>query len=149
MGLMLSNHKTRKVYCAAMEAGFLGWLFIHYFFCQLIYQYAWGIQNGDAMALQAADAVYRAFAVPFYGWYLLMDIPFLIHLVAIIRGNSLLPRRAAALHPLPVILLLRVLTNVLPQTPFVYGLGLGAMNEGMIIWFIAALFAGELKRRPD
>lgn len=143
MALTIRDKRWRKRFWAAMTAGLLGWLLIHYFFSQLIYQFAWGCQHGDPMALESAHAVNLAFQFPVGAWYVLMTIPFLIYLILTIRGKTHLPRWTALLSPVVCVIILRVLVQVLPQTPFVYGLNIGAMNEAMLIWFAAVLLAGR------
>lgn len=71
-----------------------------------------------------------------------MAIPFLLYLILTIRGKTHLPRRTALLSPVVCFIALRMLVWALPQTPFVYGLNIGAMNEAMLIWSLMALLAG-------
>lgn len=146
MALTIRDKRWRRRFCWAMAAGLPGWMLIHYFFSQLIYQFAWGCQNGDPMALEAACAVNLAFRCPVGVWYVLMAVPFVLHLILTARGRTHLPRWTALLSPAVCLAVLRVLTAALPQTPFVYGLNIGAMNESMLIWFAAALLAGRGRR---
>lgn len=139
MALTIRDKRWRRHFGWTMTAGLLGWMLIHYFFSQLIYQFAWSCRNGDPMALEAAHAVNLAFRYPVGVWYVLMAVPFLLHLVLTVRGKTHLPRWTALLSPAVCLVMLRVLTAVLPQTPFLYGLNIGAMNESMLIWFLAVL----------
>lgn len=147
MALTIRDKRWRRRFCGAMAAGLPGWMLIHYFFSQLIYQLAWSCRSGDPMALESARAVNLAFRYPVGVWYVLMAVPFLIHLALTARGRSHLPRWTALLSPVVCLVVLRVLAAVLPQTPFAYGLSIGAMNEAMLIWFFAALAAGRRRGR--
>lgn len=149
MALTIRNKGWRKRFCWTMAAGLPGWMLIHYFFSQLIYQFAWASQNGDTMALEAACAVNLAFRYPVGVWYVLMAVPFLLHLGLTVRGLTHLPRWTALLSPVVCLVALRVLAALLPQTPFAYGLSIGAMNEAMLIWFCAALLTGRAGRRAS
>ncbi len=139
MSLTIRDKRLQKAFWITAAASLFGWLLIHYFFCQIIYQYAWLSQAGDPLAYDSAAAVYSAFYPTVGPWYLIMAIPFVIHLAATLRGRTVLTRWTALLHPVVWIVLLNLAFSLLPQTPFIYGLRMGAMSETMLIWFITAL----------
>ncbi|HWQ76471.1 MAG TPA: DUF6796 family protein [Syntrophomonas sp.] len=146
MSLTLLNSRARKAFRVTAAISLFGWLLIHYFFCQLIYQYAWISQSGSPLAYESTAAVYDAFYPTVGPWYLIMAIPFVLHFVATLRGRSALPRWTVLLHPVPWMVLAKAVFLLLPETAFTYGLRMGSMSETMLIWFITALGAKKGKK---
>ena len=68
----------------------------------------------------------------------------IILIVAILRGNTYLKKRAAVFGPVIPMLIIIVIAQVLPQSAFSYGLYTFNMNAAMMGWFVCLLTVGSM-----
>lgn len=124
-----------------MVAGLFGWPMIHNFFGAVSCLYAWACaRSGVTFAGEAVAALREAMAPGVMLWYVVMVVPFLVHIVDILRGKSYYSRKIALAHPLVWYLVICLISALLPASLFANGLYTFSMNGAMLVWFLTGLF---------
>ena len=142
----ITSDKLKKMFLVTSVCGFFGWLMIHYYVSSLVYQYAWGIQNGVDVAFEYTSAVLDAFSPLILLWYCIVIIPFIIHLLATIMGKTNLHKATALANPLLCLVYIAIILSILPQSKFATAIKMGIASEAIFIWVIILLL---VKRNED
>ena len=135
----ITSSKLKKAFLVTSACGFFGWLMIHYYVSSLVYQYAWGVQNGVNNAFEYTTAVLDAFSPIISSWYCIVIIPFILHFFATITGKTSLPKATTLANPLLCLLYIAIILSVLPESKFASALQMGIASEAILIWIITLL----------
>ena len=142
----ITNDKLKKIFIITAICGFFGWLMIHYYVASLVYQYAWGIQNGIDIAFEYTSAILDYFSSIIFLWYFIVIIPFVIHFIATITGNTNLSKFSMFGNPLLCLVYIGVLLSILPDTKLSSAIQMGIASEAIFIWVVVLLLS---KRKED
>ena len=71
--------------------------------------------------------------------FLLIGVPLLKLIIDILRRKTCLKRTAVFFSPIVPMAVIFVAAQLLPQSPFSYGLYTFCMNGGMLVWFVYLL----------
>lgn len=147
----LSGEREKKVYHYLTIFSLTPWLALHLFYIMILYGFAWMRGNGyEAAALPVSDALFShlAWIVPVSE--VLMLPPYLYWAYLVLRKYSVLPRWMTLANPLVFYALLKLLTLLMPDSPFRLAFTNGLMSEAMALWFgIMLIWTGRQNgRRP-
>ncbi|MCM1328260.1 MAG: hypothetical protein NC253_02370 [Ruminococcus sp.] len=106
--------------------------------------------GGRELAVTLSGGFADVSTAAFYGAYLFVFAGYLAVPIAIIAGKTYLKKSAAIFTPLVPMTIISEVREMLPDTPFAYGLFTFCMNFGMIVWFIYLICANKkLKRSAE
>ena len=135
----ITNDKLKKIFLVMSACGFFGWLTIHYYVSSLVYQYAWGVQNGVEVAFEYTTAVLDAFSPIILLWYGIVIIPFIIHFFATILGKTNLHKATALANPLLCLVYIAIILSILPQSKLTSAIQMSIASEAILVWIITLL----------
>ena len=138
--VLIRSPKGKTRYQALTTLGLSPWLCIHILYVMLLFAFAWMNQNDFIeAALPASEALFSQYVPVVVVGEILMVLPFLYWFWLVATNKTALPRSAAISKPLTIYLLLKLLTSLMPDTPFRLGFTTGLMSESMVIWFLILL----------
>lgn len=144
MADIVNEEKKKKRLQFLFGASAFVWLLIHYYYSINVFCYAWMMQNGgEVLAGKFSKALGDAMLCGVAIGYIPLIIPNVLHLVAVIKSKTVLKKTTAIFHPLVWIVIFNIGANMMPSTPFTYGLYTFCMNAGMLVWFIFMLFYSQ------
>lgn len=132
----LKGEGEKKRYHYLTAFSLTPWLALHLYYIMVLYVCSWLSGNGfEAAALPASEALisHLAWLVP--ASEALMLPPYLYWAYLLWREKSVLPRLMALANPLVFFGLLKLITLVMPDSPFRLAFTNGLMSEAMALWF--------------
>lgn len=129
----------------------IGWFAIHFLVGINVIAYAWTAKSAGAdLANGLSGYLGNSMLVCLYAAYLFVGVPCVWLIVAILRKKTALRKPAAIFTPLIWMGIVGAAANVLPASPFSYGLYTFCMNAGMAVWFVYLLTkSGPLTKKPQ
>lgn len=143
----IKNEARKKVYHYLTVFGLTPWLCLHLFYVMILYLFSWLNSSGyEAVSLPACEALFAQFkwVVPVSEVFMLP--PFLYWLYLQIAGKTILPKAMAATNTLIIYCILKLVSSVLPDSPFRLGFINGLMSESMFVWFGVMLIYTALNK---
>ena len=143
----LSDEKDRKRYQALTAFSLTPWLCLHLFYIMILYIFAWMSGNRyEAAALPVGEALFTHFAwlVPISEAFMLP--PYLYWGWLLLRGRSVFPQWMVLSNPLIFYAVLKLLTLLMPDSPFRLAFTNGLMSESMALWFGSMLIWNKQER---
>lgn len=134
----LKGEREKKGYHYLTVFSLTPWLALHLFYIMILYGFAWLSGNGyEAAALPASEALvsHLAWIVPVSE--ALMLPPYIYWAYLLLRDKSRFPRWMALSNPLVFYVLLKLLTLLMPDSPFRLAFTNGLMSESMALWFVS------------
>lgn len=132
----LMGEREKKIYHYLTVFGLTPWLALHLFYIMILFGFAWMSGNGyQAAALPVSEALFShlAWIVPVNE--ALMLPPYIYWGYLTLRRHSVFPRRMVFANPLVFYGLLKLLTLLMPDSPFRLAFTNGLMSEAMALWF--------------
>ncbi len=137
------DEKTKRSLGYAFGLCPVGWLVLHFLVDVNVIVFSQAEKNGGReLAVTLSNRLDNAGAAALFFASLFMGIPLIMLTICIARKKTCLRRTAVFFSPIVPMAVIFVVSQVLPRTPFSYGLYTFCMNGGMIIWF-AYLLAGN------
>ncbi len=141
----LTSETAQKRYQGLTVFSLTPWLCLHLFYIMILYGFAWMSGNGyESAALSVGEALFAHFAwlVPISEIFMLP--PYFYWGWLVLRGKSVFPRRLALFNPLIFYGILKLLTTLMPDSPFRLAFTNGLMSESMALWFGSILIYNAL-----
>ena len=123
------------------------WLCLHLFYIMILYTFAWMSENGhETAALTVSEALFShlAWLVPVSE--ILMLPPYIYWGWLLLRQRSVFPRWMVLSNPLIFYAVLKLLTLLMPDSPFRLAFTNGLMSESMVLWFGSVLIWNNKER---
>lgn len=146
----LTGETVQKRYQAFTAFSLTPWLCLHLFYIMILYSFAWMSNNGyESASLPVSEALFAHFAwlVPISEIFMLP--PYFYWVWLVLRGKSVFPRRLALSNPLIFYGILKLLTMLMPDSPFRLAFTNGLMSESMALWFGGMLIYNALNKRTE
>lgn len=132
----LRGDKERKIYHYLTAFSLTPWLALHLFYIMILYGFSWLSDNGfEAAALPVSEALFAHLAWIVPASEALMLPPYLYWAYLLLKGKSCFPKWMALSNPLVFYGLLKLLTLLMPDSPFRLAFTNGLMSESMALWF--------------
>lgn len=148
---LLKEERSRRAYRYVTAFSLTPWLALHLYYIMVLYVFSWLSGNGfEAAALPASEALisHLAWIVPVSE--ALMLPPYIYWAYLLLRDKSRFPRWMALSNPLVFYVLLKLLTLLMPDSPFRLAFTNGLMSESMALWFVSLLiWQGKTGRKGD
>lgn len=147
---LLTDPEARRRYAALTVAGLTPWLCLHLLYVLILFAFSWLQRAGyAALSYSLCEAMFGQFTWLVLVSEALMLPPFLYLLWQFAKGKSVYPRSMALNNPLLLFAALKLLTLVLPDTPFRLAFTNGLMSEAMLLWFLLFLLTvGKVEKAP-
>lgn len=144
IGRFIKQKRERTIYHYLNAFGLTPWMCLHLFYIMILYLHAWMVRNGYAeAALSACEALYDHLSWVVLVSEVLMLPVFVYWFYLAVAGKTVLPRWTAACNVLAFYLLLFVIKNMLPDSPFRLGFTNGLMSESMVFFFLVIWLTGR------
>lgn len=143
-GLMLTISekmiKYRKLFLVFAVVGIMPWLFIHMYYSMAIYNYSYLYNLGyKELAYDASAKMVDAFYINVKLLYIVMALPFLLNIIAVVRGITIFPKWLIFTNPVVIYCTYFLFNRLLPENAIVSAISMGILNEGMFIWLVSSL----------
>lgn len=118
----------------------VGWFAIHFLVTVNVAVYSWMAKHaGEELANGVSNHLGNSMLPCLYVAYLFVAVPCVWIIIDILRNKTVLKKSAAFFTPLVWMAIAGAVANMLPASPFSYGLYTFCMNAGMLVWFIYLL----------
>ena len=71
--------------------------------------------------------------------YLIMALPFILHMIAVVKGITIFPKWMVITNPVVIYCIHFLISDSLPESAVVSAVSMGILNEGMLIWLLCSL----------
>ncbi|MCM1523880.1 MAG: hypothetical protein NC120_05425 [Ruminococcus sp.] len=128
-----------------------GWLTIHFIVTANVFIFSQAEKyGGRELAVTLSGGFAQVGTAALYGSYLFVAAALIALPAAILSGKTYLKKRAAVFTPFVPMAVISEIEELLPASPFSYGMYTFCMNGGMIVWFIYLIIACEkIDRRKE
>lgn len=135
--------KTKRSLKYAFGICSFGWLMLHILVSVNVIVFSQAEKSGGReLAVTISNSLGNAGMAALCFAFLAIFVPLIMLAVSVVRQKSGLPRTAVFFTPVVPIAVLFAAAQILPASPFSYGLYTFCMNGGMLVWF-AYLFAAK------
>lgn len=134
------DEKTKRFLGYVFGLCSVGWLIIHFIVAVNVIVFSQAEKNGSRkLAITLSNCLGSAGMAALCCAYLFVAFAFIKLIADIIRQKTYLKRSEAFFTPILPMTILSIISQVLPQSPFSYGLFTFCMNGGMLVWFVYLL----------
>ena len=135
--------KDEKTKCS-LEYAFglcsIGWLALHILVSVNVLVFAHAEKNGGReLAVALSGSLGSAGMAALFCIFFLVAVSFVMLFIDILRQKTCLKRSAVLFSPIVPMMVIFIAAQLLPQSPFSYGLYTFCMNGGMLVWFVYLL----------
>lgn len=134
------NEDTKRSLGYAFGLCSAGWLALHILVSLNVIVFSQAEQcGGRELALVLSAGLGNAGMGALCVTFLLTGVPLLKLIIDILRRKTCLKRTAVFFSPIMPMAVIFIAAQLLPQSPFSYGLYTFCMNGGMLVWFVYLL----------
>lgn len=136
--------KIKRLFGYAFGLCSIGWTMLHLLVSVNVLVFSEAEKSaGRELAAGLSNRLGNAGLVVVGCTFLFVAVAFLSLLIAIMRGNTCLKKKAVFFSPVVPMAVIFAVSQVLPKSAFSYGLYTFNMNAGMIVWFTYLLTKGN------
>lgn len=134
------DEKTKRSLGYALGLCSIGWLTLHILISINVLIFAQAEKSGGReLAVTLSGSFGNTGMAALYCVFLLVYIPLVKLIIDILRRKTCLKRTAVLFSPIVPMGVIFIVAQLLPQSPFSYGLYTFCMNGGMLVWFMYLL----------